>query len=41
VKADAADPLQLGAPIPGMVTALAISVGSKVAKGDKLVTSKR
>ena len=38
VKADAADPLQLGAPIPGMITALAVSVGSKVAKGDKLVT---
>jgi pyruvate carboxylase len=38
VKADAADPLQLGAPIPGMVTALSVSVGSKVAKGDKLVT---
>jgi pyruvate carboxylase len=37
-KADAADPLQLGAPIPGMVTALSVSVGSKVAKGDKLVT---
>lgn len=38
MKADAADPLQLGAPIPGMVTALSVSVGSKVAKGDKLVT---
>ncbi len=38
VKADAADPLQLGAPIPGMITALSVSVGSKVAKGDKLVT---
>ena len=37
-KADAADPLQLGAPIPGMITALSVSVGSKVAKGDKLVT---
>jgi pyruvate carboxylase len=38
VKADAADPLQLGAPIPGMVTALSTSLGSKVGKGDKLVT---
>ena len=38
IKADAADPLQIGAPIPGMITALSISVGSKVAKGDKLVT---
>ncbi|MCE9610533.1 MAG: pyruvate carboxylase [Chthoniobacter sp.] len=38
VKADPADPLQLGAPIPGMVTALSVSIGSKVAKGDKLVT---
>jgi len=37
-KADATDPLQLGAPIPGMITALSVSVGSKVAKGDKLVT---
>jgi pyruvate carboxylase len=37
-KADATDPLQVGAPIPGMVTALSVSVGSKVAKGDKLVT---
>ncbi len=38
IKADAADPLQLGAPIPGMVTAVSVSVGSKVAKGDKLIT---
>jgi pyruvate carboxylase len=38
VKADAADPLQLGAPIPGMITAISASVGAKVAKGDKLVT---
>jgi pyruvate carboxylase len=37
-KADDADPHQLGAPIPGMVTALSASVGGKVAKGDKLVT---
>jgi pyruvate carboxylase len=38
VKSDVADHLQLGAPIPGMITALAVSVGSKVLKGDKLVT---
>jgi len=38
VKADPADLAQLGAPIPGMVTALSTSTGSKVSKGDKLVT---
>ncbi|HWL50846.1 MAG TPA: pyruvate carboxylase [Chthoniobacteraceae bacterium] len=37
-KADPADPLQVGAPIPGMITALSTSVGSRVAKGDKVVT---
>jgi len=37
-KADANDPLQIGAPIPGMVTALNVSLGGKVAKGDKVVT---
>jgi pyruvate carboxylase len=37
-KADANDKLQLGAPIPGMVTALSATVGGKVANGDKLVT---
>ena len=37
-KADAADPLQIGAPIPGMVTALSATVGGKVSKGDKLAT---
>jgi pyruvate carboxylase len=35
-KAAANDPLQVGAPIPGMVTALSATVGGKVAKGDKL-----
>ena len=30
--------MQLGAPIPGMVTALSATVGAKVAKGDKLAT---
>ena len=37
-KADPADPLQVGAPIPGLITSLAVSVGTKVAKGDKLLT---
>jgi pyruvate carboxylase len=37
-KADPADLTQLGAPIPGLITALSATVGSKVAKGDKLVT---
>ena len=38
VKADPADPMQVGAPIPGMVTAINATVGSRVKKGDKLVT---
>ena len=37
-KADPTNPLHVGAPIPGIVTALAVSVGGKVAKGDKLLT---
>jgi pyruvate carboxylase len=37
-KADPADPKQVGAPIPGLITSLAVSVGTKVAKGDKLLT---
>jgi pyruvate carboxylase len=37
-KADVADPAHIGAPIPGIVTALAVSVGSKVTKGDKVIT---
>jgi pyruvate carboxylase len=37
-KADPADPLQVGAPIPGIVTSVNVSVGAKVAKGDKLFT---
>ncbi len=35
-KADSAKPAEVGAPIPGLVTALSVSVGAKVAKGDKL-----
>ena len=37
-KADSDNPHQVGAPIPGMITAIATSVGKKVAKGDKLMT---
>ncbi|HEY3915331.1 MAG TPA: pyruvate carboxylase [Verrucomicrobiae bacterium] len=37
-KADPADPLQVGAPIPGLITSVAVSVGTKVNKGDKLLT---
>jgi pyruvate carboxylase len=37
-KADPADPLQVAAPIPGMVTSIAVGVGTRVAQGDKLLT---
>ena len=37
VKADIADPLQIGAPIPGLIASIAVSVGQKVTKGDKLL----
>ena len=37
-KADPSDPMQVGAPIPGLITALSVSVGSKVKKGEKLLT---
>ena len=36
-KADLADSAQVAAPIPGLVATLSVSVGSKVAKGDKLL----
>ncbi|MFM7556532.1 MAG: pyruvate carboxylase, partial [Verrucomicrobiota bacterium] len=36
-KADLADALQVGAPIPGLVASIAVSVGQKVAKGDRLL----
>jgi pyruvate carboxylase len=36
-KAELADATQVGAPIPGLVAQLSVSVGSKVAKGDKLL----
>jgi pyruvate carboxylase len=38
LTADLADPLQVGAPIPGIITSLAVGVGAKVSKGDKLLT---
>ena len=37
-KANPANPLEVGAPIPGMVTSLASGNGSRVAKGGKLLT---
>jgi pyruvate carboxylase len=37
-KADPADPLQVGAPIPGLITSVAVSLGAKISKGDKLLT---
>ena len=37
-KADPADPMQIGAPIPGLITAINSTVGARVAKGDKLLT---
>ena len=38
LKADPSQPSEIGAPIPGLVTALAVSVGAKVEKGGKLLT---
>ena len=37
-KADAAKPLEIGAPIPGMITNLDHGTGAKLAKGDKILT---
>ena len=36
-KADLKNPLQVAAPIPGLIASIAVSVGHKVAKGDKLL----
>jgi pyruvate carboxylase len=36
-KADLTDPLQIAAPIPGLIATIAVSVGQKVLKGDKLL----
>ena len=38
VKADAADPLQVGSPMPGLVTTIAVHVGDTVPAGAKLMT---
>lgn len=37
-KADPNDPKQIGALMPGMVTSIAVGVGAKVSKGDKVLT---
>jgi len=37
-KADPADPMQVGAPMPGMVASIAVSVGQKVKEGETLLT---
>jgi len=36
-KASLSDPLQVGAPIPGLVAAISVTVGQKITKGDKLL----
>jgi pyruvate carboxylase len=36
-KVDVKDPLQVGAPIPGLIASVFVSVGHKVSRGDKLV----
>ena len=38
VKADPADPTQVGAPMPGMVASIAVTVGQKVKEGETVVT---
>jgi pyruvate carboxylase len=38
VKADPADASQVGAPMPGMVASIAVSVGQKVKEGETLLT---
>ena len=38
LKADASNANEIGAPIPGMVTQIAVSANKKVSKGDKLLT---
>src|SRR5262249_52937316 len=37
-KADPADPLQIAAPMPGLVVAVGVQAGDKVTRGQKLVT---
>ena len=38
IKADPADATQVGAPMPGMVASIAVTVGQKVKEGETLVT---
>ena len=38
LKADTADPLQVGAPIPGVITAVTVNPGAIVKKGDKVLS---
>jgi pyruvate carboxylase len=37
LTANLTDPFDVGAPIPGLIATIAVSVGQKVAKGDKLL----
>jgi pyruvate carboxylase len=37
-KADPADATQVGAPMPGMVASIAVTVGQKVKEGETLLT---
>ncbi len=37
-KGDPANPREIGAPIPGMITSMTLGIGGKVSKGDKLLT---
>ena len=37
-KADPGNPLQIGAPMPGMIASLAVSIGHKVKEGDPILT---
>jgi pyruvate carboxylase len=37
LKANLSDPRQIAAPIPGLIATIAVSVGHKVSKGDKLL----
>ena len=37
LKADPAQPGQIGAPIPGVVSSVAVELGRKIAKGDRLL----
>ncbi|HLX71470.1 MAG TPA: pyruvate carboxylase [Verrucomicrobiae bacterium] len=37
LKANLTDPLQVAAPIPGLISAISVTTGAKVAKGDRLL----